>query len=101
MSCGALDAPRLVDDPFEHPHDGVPFERAARLLAVRAHVVQHLRLAVGLVHLEPERLLQLADFERAVRALVEQLDQPFIKLIDPLSELVDGHQDVHCRWRHS
>jgi hypothetical protein len=26
-----------------------------------------------------------------MRALAEQLDQPFVKLIDPLSELVDCH----------
>ena len=87
----ALDAPRLVDNPFEHPHDGVPFERAACLLAVGAHVVQHLLLPLGLIHLEPECLLQLPDFERAVRALVEQFDQPFVELIDPLPELVDCH----------
>src|SRR5918995_7178221 len=58
MSRCALDAPRLVNDPFEHPHDRIPFERAARVRAVRAHVVQHLLLPIGLVHLEPERLLQ-------------------------------------------
>ena len=52
-------------------------------------------LPVGLIHLEPECLLQLPDFERAVRALVEQLDQPLVKLIDPLSELVDCHDQ--CR----
>ena len=94
MSRGALDAPRLVDNPFEHPHDGIPLEGAAGVLAVRLHVVQHLFLAIGLVHLQPEGLLQLPDFERAVRALAEQLDQPFVKLINPLPELVDchGHQ---------
>ena len=92
MSRGALDAPRLVDDPFEHPYDGVAFERTARVLAVGAHVVQHLLLTVGLVHLEPERLFQLPDFERAMGALAEQLDQPLIELIDPLPELVDCHE---------
>ncbi len=56
------------------------------------HVVQHLLLTIGLIHLEPERLLQLPDLERAMRALAEQLDQPLVKLIDPLPELVDCHE---------
>ena len=91
MSRGALDAPRLVDDSLEHPHDGVSFERAACVFTVGAHVVQHRLLAIGLVHLEPERLLQFPDLECAMRALAEQLDEPLVKLIDPLPELVDGH----------
>jgi hypothetical protein len=94
MSRGALDAPRLVNDSFEHAHDGIPLERAARVLPVRLHVVQHLFFAIGLVHLQPEGLLQLPDFERAVRALAEQFDQPFVKPIDPLSEFVDCHEYV-------
>jgi hypothetical protein len=32
-----------------------------------------------------------------MRALVEQLDQPFIELIDSLSELVDCHECVVLR----
>ena len=88
----ALDAPRLVDNPFEYPYDGVPFKRTACVLAVGAHMVQHLLLTVGLVHLEPERLFQFPDLERAMSALTEQLDQPLVKLIDPLPELVDCHE---------
>ena len=91
MSCCALDAPRLVDDPLEYTHDGVPLEWAACVRAVGAHVLQHLLLPIGLIHLEPERLFQLSDFERAVGALAEQLDQPLVKLINPLPELVDCH----------
>jgi hypothetical protein len=45
------------------------------VLAVRLHVVQHLLLAIRLVHVEPEVVFQLADLERAVRALGQQLDQ--------------------------
>ena len=85
MSCCALDAPRLIDNPFEHPHNRVAFQGAVRVFAVRAHVVQHLCLALGLIHFEPERLFQFADFERAMGALAEQLDEPFVELIDPLS----------------
>jgi len=92
MSRCALDAPRLVDDPFEYPYDRVPFEGTACVLAVGAHMVQHLLLTVGLVHLKPERLFQFPDLERAMGALVEQLDQPLVKLIDPLPELVDCHE---------
>ena len=91
MSRGTLDAPRLVDDSLEHPHDGVPFERAACMFPVGAHVVQHLLLAIGLVHFEPERLLQFPNLECAMRTLAEQLDEPLVKLIDPLPEIVDGH----------
>src|SRR5688572_31761224 len=96
MSRGALDAPRLVDNPFEDPDDSVPFERAARVRSVGAHVVQHLFLPIRLIYLEPEFLLQLANLERAVRTFIEQLHQPLVKMIDPLSELVDGHECV-CR----
>jgi hypothetical protein len=92
MSRCALDAPRLVDDPFEHPYDGVPLERTASVYAVGAHMVQHLLLTVGLIYVEPERLFQFPDFERAMGALAEQLDQPLIKLIDPLPEFVDCHE---------
>src|SRR6188768_1762520 len=99
MCRGALNASRLVDNPFEHPNDRITLERTPRVLAVRAHVVEYLRLAIGLVHLEAERLLQLAYLERAVGALAEQLDQPFIELIDPLPEFVDCHQSP--RNRHS
>jgi hypothetical protein len=101
MSRGALDAPRLVDNPFEHPNDGIPLEGAAGVLAVRAHVMEHLRLTVGLVHLEAKRLFQLPNLERAVRALAQQLDEPFVELVDSLSELVDGHriQDAQLQLR--
>ena len=50
---------------------GVAFERALGLPAVRLHVMQHFGLALGLVHLEAESLLQRADFERAVGALAQ------------------------------
>jgi hypothetical protein len=82
MSRGALDAPRLVDDPFEYPRNRVAFERAARMVSVRPHVMQHLRLALGLIHLEAKSLLDPPNLERAVRTLAEQLNQPFVKPID-------------------
>ena len=91
MSRGALDAPRLVDNPFKHADDGVTFERAAGVRAVSPHVLQHVLFAVGLVHLEPERLLQLPYFERAMRTLAEQFDKPLVEAVDPLSELIDCH----------
>ena len=96
MCRGALDAPCLVNNPFEDPHDGVPFQRAARVRAVSAHVVQHLFFTIGLIYIEPEGLLQLSNLERAVRTFAEQLHQPLVKMIDPLSELVECHECV-CR----
>ena len=80
MHRGAFNPPRLVDDAFEDPRNGRAFERASRHLAVRLHVTEHLGLTLGLIDVEPERLLQLPDFERAMRALVQQLDQFFIEL---------------------
>lgn len=94
MCRGALDAARLIDDPFEYPDDGVPLEGTARLLSVRPHVPEHFGFPIGLIDLETQLVLQLSNLQRAVRALVQQLDQPFIELIDPQSELVDGHQCV-------
>jgi hypothetical protein len=91
MSRRAFDAPRLVDNPFEDPHYCVSLERAACLFPMGLHMVQHLFLTIGLIHLEPEGLLQFPDLERALGTLAEQLDQPFIKLVDPQPELVDGH----------
>jgi hypothetical protein len=61
---------------------------------VGAHVVQHLFFTIGLIYIEPEGLLQLSNLERAMRALTEQLHKPLVKMIDPLSELVDGHECV-------
>jgi hypothetical protein len=91
MSRCAFDAPRFVDNSFEHPHDGISLEGTARVFAVYAHVMQHLRLALGLIHVETERVFQFADLERAMRTLAEQFDQLLVKLIDALSELVDVH----------
>jgi hypothetical protein len=36
-----------------------------------------------------------------VRALAQQLDEPFVELVDSLSELVDGHriQDAQLQLR--
>ena len=39
MNRGALDAPRLVNDPFKHPHDGVSLERAEDLMPARLWAV--------------------------------------------------------------
>jgi hypothetical protein len=95
MRGGAFYTPSLVDNPFEHPYDGITLERAARLHAMRSHVPQHFGFAVGLVHLEAKGFLQLPDFQRTMCAFVEQFDQLLIELIDPTPELVDGH--VCCR----
>ena len=92
MCRGAFDTPRFVDDSLEHTGDRIALEGAARLLAVRSHVGQHVGLSIWLINLQAERPFQLADFKGAMRPLVEQLDQAFIELIDPLSELVDRHE---------
>ena len=65
-----LEPPRLVDDALEQPRDRVVVERAPVRRAWTC--VEHLPLAVGLVDLQAERVLDLADLQRARRALVQQ-----------------------------
>ena len=90
--CGfPLEPPRLVDDAFEQPRQRVRAERALDRRAVLTDVPQHLRLAIRLVDLEAEPLLDLANPQRARRALVEQLHQALVEIVDTLPQLVDGH----------
>src|SRR3954454_4215661 len=68
-----LQPPRLVDDALEQPRDGVGPERP--LGGDRAHVLEHLLLAIGLVDLRPGFLLQAPDLADAARPLVQQADE--------------------------
>jgi hypothetical protein len=56
-------------------------------------VVQDLRFARGLVHLDTERLLELSDLEGAVRPLAEQLDETFVEPINLLPEFLNRHRN--------
>src|SRR5438067_4535742 len=82
-----LEPARLVDDAFEQPRDRVGPERPFRRDA--AHVCEHLLLALGLIHLDAEILLDAADLARHARALVEQPHQHFVHAIDVVAELVE------------
>ncbi len=87
----ALEPTGLVDDALEQASQRVLAQRPLDGHAVLPNVAQYLRLAIRLINLEPERLLDLAYLQRARRALVEQLHQPLVELVDPLPQLVDGH----------
>src|SRR5262249_37601267 len=90
MNQAPFEAPRFVDDPFEQPRDRVRSERPFRRDA--AHVREHLLLALRLIHLDPQLLLQLADLARDARALVQQPDQHFVHAIDVVAQIVKrGH----------
>src|SRR5690606_29768674 len=93
----ALQPARLVDDPLEQPRQRLRSERPADGRAVRAHVRQHLRLALRLIDLEPELLLDLADAQRTPRALVQQLHEALVELVNPAPQLVDRHGRAPAR----
>src|SRR5262249_45345196 len=73
---GPLEAPRLVDDPLEQPRDRVRPERA--LGGHAANVREHLLLAIGLIDLDAELLLDAPDLARHARPLVQQPHQHFV-----------------------
>src|SRR5438093_217346 len=86
----ALEPPRFVDDAFEQPRDGVGTERSLRRDA--AHVREHLLLALGLIHLDAELLLDPPDLARDAGALVEEPDEHFVHPIDVVAQIVKrGH----------
>src|SRR6185295_7076342 len=85
-----LQPPRLVDDPLEQPRDRVGAERAFGRDA--ADVREHLLLALGLIDLDPELLLDPADLAGDARALVQQAHEHFVDAVDVVAQIVKrGH----------
>ena len=83
LAADALQPPRLVDDALEQTlHRRLPERPAVGCL----HARQHRLLAVGLIDRQVGALLHLADLERPLRALVEQLDQHRVDLVDVLAQ---------------
>src|SRR5262249_14132098 len=66
----SLEPPRLVDDSLEQPRDRIGAERPFRGDA--SHVVEHLLLAIRLVNLDAQFLLEAADFTPAPAPPVHQ-----------------------------
>ena len=81
-----FEPPRLVDDAFEQPRDGVGAQRPFRRDA--PHVREHLLLALGLIELDALFLLQPPDLARHARALVQQPDQHLVHPIDVVAQIV-------------
>ncbi len=81
-----LEPPRLIDDSFEKPRDRVRAERALRGDA--SHVIEHLLLAIRLIDLDAQILLQAADFAGAPRPLVQQAHEHLIHPVDVLAQIV-------------
>src|SRR4029079_10857934 len=82
----ALQAPRLVDDPFEQPLDRSVIQRAQ---VDPLHVPEDFRFARRLIHLESEQLLFVADLQGARRPRAQQLDEALVELVDLLPQFVD------------
>lgn len=82
--CVALDAARLVDDALEEP----PYRRIRQRPAIALlRIRQNFLLALGLIERLVRLVLQLAQLDGALRALVEQLDKLSIDFIDAVSPI--------------
>src|SRR5258705_234578 len=68
----AFGAPRLVDDAFEDPDDGVARERARQIQGRLPDLLEHPLLSIGLVDRHAELVFQLADLDRAREPDVQQ-----------------------------
>src|SRR5215472_17117764 len=70
---------RFVDDALEQPANRRIGQRT-RIVVLR--VGQHFEFAFRLIKRDIRRLLELADFERAASAFVEQLDELSVDFVD-------------------
>jgi hypothetical protein len=84
----AFGAAGFVDDALEKAADGGVGERAG---IGALGIFQDFALAIGLIEREILGLLELADFESAVRALVEKFDEFAVDFIDAAAPITQGH----------
>src|SRR5207247_9804611 len=82
----ALQPPRLVDNPFEQPRDRVGSERTLDRDA--ADVIEHLLLALRLIHPDAQLLLHSSDLARHTGAFVQEPHQDFVHPIDVAAKIV-------------
>ena len=81
-----LQSPRFIDHALEQsPHGPI----IKRTWIEPLHVVEHVGLTRGLVHLHAQFLLCAPDGQRAFRTRAEELHERFVELVDPLAERVD------------
>jgi hypothetical protein len=84
----ALGGAGLVNDALEEAADrGVRQRARIGAFGVRKDFV----FAVGLVERDVGRLFQFADFEGAVRALVQEFDELFVDFIDAAAPVAKVH----------
>jgi hypothetical protein len=85
----ALGAAGFVNDAFEEAADSGVGKRAG---IGALGIFQDFALAIGLIEREILRLLELADFKGAVRALVEEFDEFAVDFIDAAAPITQGHR---------
>src|SRR5258708_1094442 len=86
----------FVDDALEEAPDRRVGQRAG---IIAFGVLQHFVLAVGLVQRDFRLLFELADFERALRALVQKLHELLVNFIDTASPVTQIHGATSRRER--
>src|SRR5437667_889358 len=85
----SLQPAALVDDPLEDTPDRGRIQGAGVLAH---HTLQDPRLALGRVHREPQRALDLADLHRACGAAVQQAHELLVDCIYAATPSVDVGQ---------
>jgi hypothetical protein len=84
----ALRGAGFVDDALKKAADGSVRERA---FIVALRVGQDFIFAIGLVQRDAGLLLDAADFQGAVRALIKELDEFLVDFIDAAAPVSDVH----------
>lgn len=85
----------LVDDPLEEPSNRLRIEWSA---IGSGDIGDDLGFALGRVDLQGETFLDMPDFDRALGAFVEELDENQIDLIDPLPPALHRGLIICLRW---
>src|SRR4029077_12678266 len=92
----ALGAAGFVDDALEEAANGSVGERAG---VCALGIFEDFALALGLIERKILGLLEFADFEGALGALVEQLDEFAVDFIDLATPVREGHGATSRRGR--
>src|SRR5713226_7774466 len=96
MHGGAFGSAGFVDDALEEAADRRVRQRP-RIVVLR--VGQYFALAVGLVQRNFGLLFELADFQSAPRALVQELDELLIDFVDAAAPVAEVHGATSRRER--
>src|SRR5215470_11795992 len=89
MHCQTFGGARFINDSFEQtPNRGV----GERPSIVAFRVLQNLFFAIGLIKRQVLLLLQLSDFEGALRPLVQQFHELFVQFINSATPITQVHE---------